>query len=190
MTQGKFQRNEKKRNSTHPATFQKGLFLKLTKKISYLKYKITFLFESMTYKILVRQNTSFFLHWIIMQVTRNTFCNLYLISLTGNLNCLFLVLPFWIYNKVFKFFHYCTEMLKLQHFLWKHKRLLVRNKKIALILKNPTKLIEAYVLRKKKNKKRENRKKPNFKSYLVMWTPLSLLLSSKNKNSFIRNENN
>ena len=139
-----------KRNSTHPATFQKGLFLKLTKKISYLKYKITFLFESMTHKILVRQNTSFFLHWIIMQVTRNNFCNFYFIFLTGNLKCLFPVLPFWIYNKVFKFFHYCTEMLKLQHFLWKHKRLLVRNKKIALILKNPTKLIEAYVLRKKK----------------------------------------
>ena len=114
------------------------------------KYKITFLFESMTHKILVRQTTSFFLHWIIMQVTRNTFCNFYSIFLTGNLNCLFPVLPFWIYNKVFKFFHYCTEMLKLQHFLWKHNRLLVRNKKIALILKNPTKLIEAYVLRKKK----------------------------------------
>ena len=30
--------SEKKRNSTHPATFQKGLFLKLTKKISNLKY--------------------------------------------------------------------------------------------------------------------------------------------------------
>ena len=127
----------KKRNSTHPATFQKGVFLKLTIKIPNLK--TTFLFESMTHKIIVRQTTSFFFfHWLIMQVTRNNFCNFYFIFLKGNLKCLFLVqLPFWIYNKVFKFFHYCTEMLKLQHFLWKHKRLLVRNKKIALILKKP-----------------------------------------------------
>ena len=124
-----------KRNSTHPATFQKGLFLKLTKKIPYLKYKITVLFESMTHKILVRQNI--FPSLNNHASDKKLLSQLYYIFLKGNLNRLFLVLPFWIYNKVFKFFHYCTEMLKLQHFLWKHKRLLVRNKKIALILKKP-----------------------------------------------------